>query len=181
MNLILTLIPILILIIIIILNIGIRINIKYKLINDDLNLKLKITIINIKILEKTIPQKQKEEKTNNINLEEILNLIKENTDPIKKLIRIIKDSTKIIEIKNHIYIGLEDFVQTAEIVGILYSINVILNINDNITLTTEPNFNKEILIKGKITLKINLLKLIFKILKNKELLNFIKKIIGMIK
>lgn len=187
MNYIILVILIIILFILIILYKGIKLKINYKINNTKLKINLKVQIFTVKIFQTTIPKDKKETKEEkdedeNNNLKNIIPLIKESKNEIITILKIFKNSTKIIKFKNHIKIGLEDYVKTVEIIGYIWTINTILNISDKNTLTAETDFNNEtIQITGKLEFQINLLKFLIKIITKKELLIFIKKIIGELK
>lgn len=184
---------ILILIILFFLYIGIEVKIEYKIKNTKFNILINLKFLNFNLFKKEIPKEKNEKKDNSQvknkksiyekynEIKPLLITIKKSKKELINYLKIFYNSITLKKFNNYMEIGLSNYVDTAEIIGLISVLNIFPNLSDKIFLKTEPKFGEEILfVKGELYFKISLLKPILGILKlitYKNIREIIKKII----
>jgi len=203
----LLIIALIIILICIILYNGLKIDLRIQN-KENFEFKIKASILKIPIFTKEYPDKIEieEDKKNKENLEE--NLEKEIEDKsyaekLNELKPILKDllnsktrindflqdilkSMDIKKITGHLKLGLNDYCETAKIIGWIWSINVIGNtLSKPLNLSAEPVFTEEIVeIELHTIFKLNLLNILIKgifLIKDKKIRKLIKDILSYLK
>ena len=149
---------IIILTIIILLLLGIKIRFEFKKTGSDFEGCLKILIFKkIKIYSKQYPKQDKDkdkkedekEDEKSRDVKKILKLAKPCIKDILEFLKKSRKSVKISKIENHIIFGLDNYAETGEYIGIIWSVFAIIDSFDkNIKLTAEPYFNGGSVIDG---------------------------------
>lgn len=184
---------ILILIILFFLYIGIEVKIEYKIKNTKFNILINLKFLNFNLFKKEIPKEKNEKKDNSQvknkksiyekynEIKPLLITIKKSKKELINYLKIFYNSITLKKFNNYMEIGLSNYVDTAEIIGLISVLNIFPNLSDKFFLKTEPKFGEEILfVKGELYFKISLLKPILGILKlitYKNIREIIKKII----
>lgn len=160
---------IIILFIIILLYIGVKITLIYDKKGSELKGCLKILILKkIKLYSVSYPsededKKEKEEKDeSDRDMKKILELAKPCFKYIKEFVKSFMNCIKITRLENHLIFGLDSYADTAQYIGYIWSILIVINnAHEKARFTAEPSFTGSVFDgHGRNELDINILKVI---------------------
>lgn len=174
---------IIILFIIILLHIGVKITLIYDKKGSELKGCLKILILKkIKVYSVSYPTKDKngdDEADEDRDMKYIFELIKPCFEYIKEFVKSFMKCIRITRLENHLVFGLDSYADTAQYIGYIWSILIVINnAHEKARFTAEPSFSGSVFDgEGKNELDINILKLIppaIKLISKKEVRELIK-------
>ena len=186
LNILWMIILIIILFIIFLLYIGVKISLTYDKKGSELEGCLKILILKkIKLYSVSYPSDKKDEdsdedeKESDRDLKKIFELAKPCFEYIKEFIKSAMNCMHITKLENHLVFGLDSYADTAQYIGYIWGIFVIINnAHENARLSAEPSFSGSVFDgEGKNELDINILKLIppaIKLISKKEVRELIR-------
>lgn len=160
---------IIILFIIILLYIGVKITLIYDKKGSELKGCLKILILKkIKVYSVSYPSEDEDEKEEEENdesdrdMKKILELAKPCFKYIKEFVKSFMNCIKITRLENHLVFGLDSYADTAQYIGYIWSILIVINnSHKKARFTAEPSFRGSVMDgHGRNELDINILKLI---------------------
>ena len=186
LNILWMIILIIILFIIFLLYIGVKISLTYDKKGSELEGCLKILILKkIKLYSVSYPSDKKDddsdedEKESDRDLKKIFELAKPCFEYIKEFIKSAMNCMHITKLENHLVFGLDSYADTAQYIGYIWGIFVIINnAHENARLSAEPSFSGSVFDgEGVNELDINILKLIppaIKLISKKEVRELIR-------
>ena len=193
LNILVMIILIIISFIIILLFTGIKISLLYKKTGRTINGCLKILILKkIKIYSSEFPKKEdKKDKKDKKpkkkkNIKKIFELTKPCFEDLMTYLKSILKSLNISKLENHLLFGLDSYADTAKYIGIIWSVqSVVNNMHKNANITAEPSFNGSVLdMKGENEFEIKPLKLVIptaKLISKKEVRTLIRGVLDEIR
>ena len=177
---------IIILFIIILLYIGVKIILIYDKKGSELNGCLKILILKkIKVYSVSYPSEDEDDKKDDEKDEidrdtrKIFELAKPCFEYFKEFVKSFMNCIKITRLENHLVFGLDSYADTAQYIGYIWSILIVINnAHEKAHFTAEPSFSGSVFDgDGNNELDINILKLIppaIKLISKKEVRELIK-------
>ncbi len=175
---------IIILFIIILLYIGVKITLIYDKKGSELNGCLKILILKkIKVYSVSYPSEDEDdgedETDEDRDHKDIFELLKPCFEYFKEFVKSFMKCIKITRLENHLVFGLDSYADTAQYIGYIWSILIVINnAHEKAHFTAEPSFSGSVFDgDGNNELDINILKLIppaIKLISKKEVRELIK-------